>query len=401
MKRKIFTLLAFAMLLNFTAKAQESFKDKLQIGGFIQTDFEWLQYQGKSNTGSNQFYNPDRDGEDKDYFIRYGVRRGGIRLAYSEGITQGVFELDLNDGGIVPKAAMINIKPADWIEINAGLQTIWFGEETPYSTPKQEVLEHCDLLRNIFFLDRDLGLKLSLIAPKDSRFNGLRFDFGFVSGNNINRVPDGKMNFVGRLKYSTQVNNVYAAVGTSVYYGKVNNASNVWFNYINDSLWSYNKKANTKNTRFYYGVDAQIKFPTSMGSSEIKTEWVLGTQPSQVNSFRSPDNNEYDPTNPFNIEREFFGGYIYYFQDLWQSPFRLLLKYTLMNPNTEADKKFYLSSTDITYQTFGIGCQWNITKGLRFTTMFNVNLNEKSDKMPSYSYDRKDNHLIMRLQYEF
>ncbi|MBP3254134.1 MAG: hypothetical protein J6M30_06475 [Bacteroidales bacterium] len=401
MKRNTVTLLAFALLTCFFAKAQDGFKDKLQIGGFIQTDFEWLQYEGKSNTGSHQLYNADRDGADKDYFIRYGVRRGGIRLAYSEGITQGVFELDLNDGGIVPKAAMINVKPADWIEINAGLQTIWFGEETPYSTPRQEVLEHCDLLRNIFFLDRDLGLRLSLKAPETSRLKGWKLDLGFVSGNNINRVPDGKMNLVGRVKYSTDINRVYAALGASFYYGKVNNADSVWLNYINDSLWVHNKEANTKNTRFYYGLDAQIKFFTAMGCTELKTEWVLGTQPSQLLSLRSPDNNEYDASNAFNTERMFFGGYVYAFQDLWQSPFRLLLKYTLMNPNVEADKKFYLSSADITYSTFGIGCQWNIAKGLRFTTMFNMNFNEKNQYIPSYSYDRKDNHLIMRLQYEF
>lgn len=399
--KKVFTLLALALTIGFSAKAQESFKDRLQVGGFIQTDFEWLQYEEKSNTGSNQFYDPEKDNADNDYFIRYGLRRGGIRLAYNQGIVQGIFELDLNDGGIDPKAAIINIKPAEWIEINAGLQTIWFGEETSYPTPKQEMLEHCDLLRNIFFLDRDLGVKVSLIAPKTSVLNGLRLDFGVVSGNSINKTPDGKVNFVGRMKYKTNIGNVYASIGTSLYYGKVNNTSDNYKSFDDDGLNISFKKANTRNKRVYYGVDAQVKFPTIIGNTEIKTEWVYGTQPSMENSFRSPFNNEYDATTPFNIERKFFGGYVYWFQSIKQTPFRLLFKYTLFNPNTMANEEYYLSATDVTFHTFGLGCQWNIAKGLNLTALFNINKNEQVEHIPSYSYDRKDNHFTMRLQYEF
>ncbi len=399
--KKVFTLLALALTIGFSAKAQESFKDRLQVGGFIQTDFEWLQYEEKSNTGSNQFYDPKKDNADNDYFIRYGLRRGGIRLAYNQGIVQGIFELDLNDGGIDPKAAIINIKPAEWIEINAGLQTIWFGEETSYPTPKQEMLEHCEMLRNIFFLDRDLGVKISLIAPQKSVFNGLRLDFGVVSGNSINKTPDGKVNFVGHLKYKTNIRNVYASIGTSLYYGKVNNASVSYISFDDNELDITFAKENTKNKRLYYGIDAQVKFPTIIGNTEIKTEWVYGIQPSMENSFRSPFNNEYNENTPFNIERKFFGGYVYWFQNIKQTPFRLLFKYTLFNPNTTADKEYYLSSTDVTFHTFGLGCQWNITKGLNLTALFNINKNEKVEHIPAYSYDRKDNHFTMRLQYEF
>ena len=408
MKEKIVLFLTTIFVISLAVTAQNDGKSRLQVNGFIQTEMEILQYEGKSNNGAVQTYDTKRDGSDNDYFIRYGVRRGGIRLAYNQGIATGVFELDLNDGGLYPKAAMIQIKPYEWIQIDAGLQTVWFGEEVPYSTPKQEVLEHCELLRNLFFLDRDLGLKVSLIAPQKWDIGKLRLDVGFVNGNNINKIQDGKLSFVGHLKYSTYVKDVYFGLGTSVFEGKVHNMYNELTNAGDspDVPTAYDGIFSTKEDlkRTYFGIDAQLKFHTSYsGTTELKGEYIWGQHPSQLNSFRSPNNNEYSNniSDAFCMARKFNGGYIYVFQDIRNLPIRILLKYTFMNPNTELSSEEKAYATDVKYQTFGIGCAWNIAKGLRLTGIYNVNLNEKCNNLPSYSYDRKDNHFTMRLQYEF
>ena len=394
--------------LAYSAKAQENLNGKLQVNGFIQTEFEWVQWEGKSNNGSPQVYDPERDMADNDYFIRYGVRRGGIRLAYNQEKVQGIFELDLNDGGLYPKAAIINYRPWDFMEINAGLQTVWFGEEVSYPTPKQEVLEHCDLLRNLFFLDRDLGLKISLNSPKNWAINGLRLDLGFVSGNNINKVSDGRLNFVGHLKYKKTVNDIYFGIGTSVFAGKVHNMfkqiAQVANAYAIPSPYDKVITDEQNVSRTYFGIDAQLKFHTSLlGTTEIKTEYIWGTHPSQQNSFRSPNNNEYsqNPEDMFCFARHFSGGYVYLFQDIKNLPVRLLAKYTFMNPDNDVSSEEKLYAADVNYQTIGFGCEWNITKGLRLTGIYNMNINEKCATLPLYSYDRKDNHFTLRLQYEF
>ncbi len=408
MKRIFLTICITLLCFNFTIIAQVDWKDRLQVGGFIQTELEWLQYEGKSNNGGKQTYEARRDGANNDYFVRYGVRRGGIRLAYNQGITTGVFELDLNDGGLYPKAAMIQIKPATFIEISAGLQAIWFGEEVPYPTPKQEVLEHCDLLRNLFFLDRDLGVKVSLKSPQDWATAGLRLDVGFISGNNINKVPDGKFNFVGHLKYEKTIQDVYFGIGTSMFTGKVHNMYKELTN--NGATLSipttynniFTNEENPKRT--YFGVDAQLKFNTSLlGTTELKGEYIWGTHPSQINSLRSPNNNEYSDNinDAYCLARKFNGGYIYAFQDLGRLPLRLLLKYTFYNPNTDLTSEEKQFTADVSYQTFGVGCQWRIAKGLGLTGIFNVNSNENCDNLAQYNYNRKDNHFTLRLQYEF
>ena len=408
MKRNVFILSALVMLGGLTLKAQESFKDRLQVNGFIQTEFEYTQWEGKSNNGKYQTYTDGIDNADKDYFLRYGVRRGGIRMAYIQGKIQGIFELDLNNGDIYPKAATINYRPWDFMEINAGLQTVWFGEEVPYSTPKQETLEHCEILRKLFPLDRDLGLKISLYAPKESAFNGLKLDVGLVTGDGINLSSDGRLNFVGHLKYNNRINDIQFGIGTSLYAGTVSHVGTKTYTYGEaGASYSVTKNVNKTLNRTYYGLDAQVKIPTSLGTTEIKGEYIFGNQVSQANSFSSPNGNEYT-TGVFDTQRKFYGGYAYLFQDLGKLPLRVLLKYTHITPDKDIKQKDLPEGELVAYNTFGIGCQWKIFKGLQLTALFDVNSNLSYNKENiltadpyKYSYDRKDNHFTLRLQYEF
>lgn len=408
MEVKKIMLFLFVLGIYCMTNAQENNKNGLKVGGFIQTDLEIVQKEGRSNMGSNPLYDKKRDGADKDYFVRYGVRRGGIRIAYSQKKVTGVFELDLSEGGLYPKAAVINVSPNEWIEINTGLQPIWFGEEVAYPTPKQEVLEHCNLLRNLFFLDRDIGMKISLKSPINWLTNGLKLDIGFVSGNGINRVSDSKINVVGHLKYERNMERIYLGVGCSFYSGKVHNmikeiitvppAFVVATPYQNIFSWE------EKLSRTYFGIDAQCHFNiASLGTTEIKGEYIWGIQPSQKESFRSPNNDEYSnlPNYAFCLKRKFNGGYLYLFQNVGQLPLRLLFKYVWSNPNIDLKSEEKQFTSDVNCSTFGFGCQWNITKGLHITGIYHVNTNEHCNNLPSYTYDRKDNNLTLRMQYEF
>lgn len=378
--------------------------DKLKVSGYIQAQTEFAQIGIGTKTGANGGkYNSDIDGKDKDWFTRYGIRRGRIKFQYVEKIAKGVFQLDITDKGVAFKDAYMEINEPllKVFSLKAGIFDRPFGDEISYSSSRRESPERSLIVQKLFPDERDLGASLIFAAPKGSLFEGVKLEAGMFSGNGIRIDDNGKMDFIGHLKYDKTLSNMAFGIGASIYSGTTNNADSNLYRMKNNVWTAEIVDFNKTNTRQYFGIDAQFSILTIMGITNIRGEYLFGQQPSIKGDFASPKSNTYDMAKPFNYIRKFSGGHFYLVQDIYATPISLVFKYSLLDPNTEVSGNDVTNKTDLKINTFGFGALWNINPTLRLMAFYEMNSNEKSNALAGYDKDIKDDLFTLRLQYKF
>lgn len=393
--KKIFVMAALLMA-GICVQAQI---EGLKVQGYIQAQAEMSGKDGSTRCGDA--YSQAKDGNGDTYW-RYGIRRWRFRTIYTKGIAKGVFELNINEAGVQPLLAYLQVDPLDWMSIQAGVINDYFGDELMYPSNKIESLERTNLTLNMFPSEHDLGMKITLKVPQTSQFAGLKLDLGLVSGNAINKSPDGRVNFLGHLKYDHKTkSDLTYGVGCSYYRGTTNNASNTWYEVVGGNWTAQTVAANKKNKREYFGVDAQLKFFTDWGVSNFRGEFQWGTQPSQFTSMTAPKANTYNTANPFNYNRKFIGWHIYYIQDICHTPLAFVFKYAYADNNTDMDVDDIAANTanrtDLSYNNFGFGLKYDFTTYLRGSAFYDMYKNETNSIIDDY----KDDRLTIRLQYRF
>lgn len=399
MKKKIIIFIAFITIINGAIFAQEKKEDKLKISGYLQGQTEIVGKDGKSKTGGTTSYDDNKDGKDNDYFIRYGLRRGRIKFVYSEKIAKLVYEMDMTENGFKSESAYLEVTPLDFLSLRAGLMTDFFGDEVQYASNKLEVVEMSQVIQKLFPEKKDIGFLLSLNGKKNSYFDGVKLDIGLVSGNAIHKDDDGRMNFMAHLKYNHSNDNIKYGIGASFYRGTTNNIDTLYYQ-VRDNAWqSDSVEANKKNIRQYVGFDGQISFNVIGGLTNIRAEYVFGSQPSKENDLKSPDGDAY--TSKFNHKRNFQGGYLYVIQDVYHTPLTVIAKCAYIDNNTDLKKNDITNPTDLSYMNYGLGMYWTINSNLRITAMYDINKNETTNKISKYSTDVKDNVFTLRLQCKF
>lgn len=392
-----FTLLSFGLF----AQEEKDNKTPFKVSGYIQSQVEIAEKDGKTKTGFLSTYDTTRDAN-SNMFLRYGIRRGRIKAEYSHNDwAKGVFEININEEGFKPENVYLELTPLDWLSMKAGLMTDWFGHELQYSSALLETLERCQLTQKLFPDEKDLGIMFSFIAPDYTGLKGLRLDWGFVSGNAIHKDDDGRANFLAHLKYNNHNNASFKyGVGLSYYNGTTNNIDSVFYKVTNHTWIAQNANKNHHNTREYFGIDAQFSFQNALGNTCLKGEYISGKQPSQISDLSSPNNNAY--TSSFNHLREFRGGYIYLIHDIISTPLSLVLKYAFIDNNTLLKGNQVTLAADLAMQDYGFGILWKIKPYLRLTAFYDINTNEKTTSITDkYTKNLKDNIFTLRLQYSF
>lgn len=428
MRKKQLVLLAGLSIMAFTANAQmdEPQKDtltllqeqidanagkikkleKVKLSGYIQSQAEFAQPGMSTKTGANGGkYNPTIDGKDAEWFNRYGIRRGRVKFTFTEKITKGVFQLDITEKGLGVKDAYMEITEPfiKAISLKAGIFDRPFGDEISYSSSSRETPERSLIFQKLFPDERDLGASLIIAGPKGSALEGLKLQGGLFSGNGIRVDDNSKLDFIGHLKYDKTTSNISYGIGASMYSGTVNNADTVLYK-MQDKSWTKEYvQQNQTNLRQYFGFDAQFSIATVMGITNIRGEYLFGQQPSVKGDFGSPKSNTYAIATPFNYIRKFSGGHIYFIQDIYKTPFTLVLKYTYLDPNTEVAGNDITNKTDVSLSTFGFGALWNINPSLRLMAFYEMTTNETSTALAASGYDKdiKDDLFTLRLQYKF
>ncbi|MFA5691788.1 MAG: hypothetical protein WC918_09090 [Bacteroidales bacterium] len=374
---------------------------KLKISGYIQTQFQYGEKDASLKVGSSN--------EDKTRsFSRIGIRRGRIKLAYTQGIGSGVFQLDITEKGLGVKDAYLKLTEP-WlnsISTTMGVFDRPFGYEISYSSSQRESPERSTVFQTLFPEERDLGAKITLQAPKTSPWSILTLDAGLFAGNGIKMETDNRKDFIGHLAVNQTIkDNLKIGGGISYYYGGVYQGSkNV---YQNDgsgfSLNSDETNIGKFAKREYFGLDFQLAILSKIGLTKLTSEYLFGTQPGGINDSKSP-NASILPTSDVYI-RNFRGGYAMLVQDFGSLPVSAIVKYDWYNPNTKVKgNDIGMNNTnagDIAFNTLGLGLQWKIDNNFRMTAYYEIVKNETSTHLNGYESDRKDNVFTLRMQYKF
>lgn len=372
----------------------------LKISGYVQSQFQYGQEAASLKVGA-------ANEGDKD-FSRLGIRRGRLKLSYTQGIATGVLQFDLTEKGMGIKDAYITVKEpfTGWFALQGGLFNRPFGHEIAYSSSKRESPERSTAIQTLFPDERDLGAMLVVQAPSTSPLNFLKLEAGLFAGNGIKTETDSRKDFIGHLSATRQLNDdMRLGGGFSYYNGGVYQGTSKVYTMSGSEFVVDDNAANIGEyaKREYFGIDAQFQWLHDFGQTQIRGEYLWGTQPGGATSSKSPNSSTLVAQDTY--VRPCAGGYILLVQDLGHLPLSASFKYDFYDPNTDLKGNEVglggSSKADVAYHTLGMGLIWRATQALRFTAWYEKVKNETSDNLAGYTGDKKDDVLTLRMQYSF
>lgn len=379
---------------------------KFKVSAYIQGQFQYGQQDATLKVG-------DKNENMDNGFNRFGIRRGRLKFEYNDGIGTGAVQIEANDKGVSFRDLYIGLKDP-WTKRNqllAGVFNRPFGHEVGYSTSGLESPERATIIQYFFPDERDLGAMLTLRAKETSPLNFFRLDAGLFAGNSINRETDNRKDFIGRLGADKSIGKWGKwGAGVSYYNGGVYNPTTMAYELQGKHFVVVeNGETGTYMKREYFGLDAQFSFKSSWGTTSLRGEGLLGTQPGIASSSRSPNSGTRPENLPENslFKRPFLGYFFYLVQDIGKTPFSAVLKYDAYDPNTKLKgnevgaENSFTSKTDLAQSTLGVGGIYNFNKHIRVQAYYEFNFNEKSNLVKGYEKDRKDDVFTLRLQYKF
>jgi hypothetical protein len=409
---------------------------RLKISGYIQTQYQKIDTAGMDSYAGGNF------GSTLD--SRFAVRRGRIKFAYENQLSQYVLQFDVTEKGLGIKDAY-----AAFTEPWTKSMSLWtgvfnrpFGYEIEYSSNTRETPERTRMYQILFPGERDLGAKLVFQPWKTSRFNYIKLDVGVFNGNGTNSETDQYKDMIAHLTLNKTFLNesLKIGVGASYYNGGVRQVTKYVYSmgnvdtsgvattmkgFVADS----SAKSGDKVQKQYYGLETQISFDWALGLTTLRGEYLWGTQPGTGTSSASftalPTGDIYS--------RNFSGYYVNFVQNIMQTPLGIVVKYDSYDPNidisgdqialaikkypknpiyTSAAKTFsapFVSSgaADIKYTTLGLGLLYRWNSAVRLTVYYDMVTNETTSNLKNasilkdYSKDRTDNVITLRLQYKF
>lgn len=419
--------------------------NKLKVSGYIQA-----QWQMADTINSPAAFSA---GDFKGTDNRFMIRRGRIKFAYTNELSNYVLQFDVTEKGVGIKDAYISLTDpwTNYFTLTAGAFDRPFGYEISYSSSTRETPERSRIFQTLFNQERDLGAKLTIQAPKTSPWNFIKLDAGLFTGNGLNIETDKYKDFISHLSVNKTFLNENLSVGLGASYynggwaagtkyiyemGDVTTSSGTVKGFNVDST-SY--KVGAKMKREYYGIDAQVSINSTIGITTLRGEYLWGTQPATEKTTNSPTGSwtkdavvtyttKYDTVshsatttaktstpayNPYS--RNFSGGYVYLVQSIGQTKHELVFKYDWYDPNTKiSGNEIGVSgsktgSTDIKYSTIGLGWIYHWNSNVKLTAYYEIVNNEttnqtamaSSSAIKNYSDNLADNIFTLRLQYKF
>jgi len=421
--KKISFLLFFLFCLSLPDFAQsDSLKQNnilnelgnLKVNGYIQTQWQYGEQAatlkvGAPNTGSTSFN-------------RFGIRRGHLIFSYdNKSLLSGLFDMIIVDkygtSGVSLRIwqAYFDVK-SPWgrtCAIRTGVFNRPFGYEIGYSSSLTESTERSRTEQTLFPDEGDLGAMIILQPAATSPLSFVKFEGGLFAGNGVNPDVDSRKDFIGHLSASKSAgSSIQYGGGVSYYNGSVYQTDNNVYTMVGNKFVLNDDAGNTGKyaKREYIGFDARFRLQTVIGVSQVRGEYIWGTQPGTATSSISP-NSASLPAPQDTYIRPFVGWYAMFVQKIKTSPFSAVVKYDVYNPNTKVKNDEIglngTSATDIKYATFGMGCLFDPTSQFRILLYYEIVRNETSSNMASpdwrndFSKNRKDNIFTLRLQYKF
>ncbi|MDL2282247.1 OprO/OprP family phosphate-selective porin [Parabacteroides sp. OttesenSCG-928-G06] len=421
MKVKILVYVFLFLSLSFMGKGQTAEEDRitdlqqrlerlekdmankkgLSVSGYIQGQYQWGEESASLKVGGA---NEKADGS----FNRIGIRRGRIKVGYTKGIVSGVFQIDMTEKGVGVKDAFLAVKDP-WFrtsQFKGGIMDQPFGYEIGYSSSTRESPERSTVFQLLFPEARDLGVMLSLQPAKTSPLSFLKLDAGLFSGNGVKQDVDSRKDFIAHLSAQQYITmNLSVGLGISLYEGSVYQGTGIVYKMedggfvLDDNETNIGKYAR----REYFGFDAQLRLLTTFGTTSLHGEYLWGQQPGTAGSSKSPNSSSLPAADTY--IRPFNGWYLMLTQEIGQSPFSLVLKYDVYDPNTKVSGDRvganHTGKTDLEQQTWGLGGLWNVTSALRLQAYYEINRNETTSQLERWKEDVANDVFTLRLQYKF
>lgn len=374
----------------------------IKISGYIQGQFQWAQEKGIAAFGDGGKFAPESD-------TRFMIRRGRIKFTYSKGIVTAVIQPDFTEKGVYMKDAYVAITTNNKaIGGQVGLFDRPFGYEISYSSSLRESAERSRVYLSLFPGEREVGAMLTLQGAKGKGWlEQFTLNAGLFNGNGIGIETDSKKDFIGRLAWLKKWDNTQLGIAGSVYIGGTMNP--VGENYTYSKGVGFEKNEVDKGTyaeRNYYGAAAQFLQYWGAGATNIRAEWLWGSNPGTAKANANPGGSSFGTgTDPLYL-RKFMGGYAILVQDIGLSKHSVVLKYDYYDPNTavKGDQIGKLAGTgvaDIAYSTFGFGYLFRLNSAVRLMAYYDIVNNEISQNLVGFNSHIKQNVLTIRAQVKF
>lgn len=373
---------------------------KIKISGYVQAQYQSAERDGAASYAGGNFGTGIHN--------RYMVRRGRLKIAYDNDITQYVLQIDATEKGLGLKDAYAMFKEP-WMRtfgFKAGIFDRPFGFEISYSSSSRESPERTRLFQTLFPGERDLGASLEISQPEGD-FSFVNFKGGFFAGNGVNPEVDNQKDFIGRLGFSFPFyeENLGIDFGLSTYIGKVKRAEGKIIYTVNSSSLASASTTELWADRKYFGLDLQVYYSLPvLGGFTLRGELIGGDQPgSSANSSTSPTSLLTGDI----YQRNFLGYYLMYVQNIGEQN-QLVAKYDVYDPNSDvagdeigAIAGAKLGTGDIKYSTLGLGLVHYWDDNIKFIFYYDIVKNETSKNLSGFTEDLKDNVFTLRMQYKF
>jgi len=392
---------------------------KLKITGYIQA-----QFQKADTIGTQGKFTGD---DFKGYDNRFQVRRGRIKFAYDNDFSQYVLQFDVTEKGVGIKDAYAAFTDR-WtraLTLTMGAFNRPFGYEIEYSSSSRETPERARVYQTLFNQERDLGAKLTIQGPKGSSWNWLKLDVGVFNGNALNAETDKYKDIIGRLSVNKTFMDESLKIMAGVSYYDGGYAMPTKFQYTMGSdgtnkvflVDSTSQKAGDRTKRQYMGVDLMATYAWVAGVTSLRAEYITGTQPGGSGAYTSTVLST-APLAGDTYSRKFAGMFVYFVQNIGNTPLQFVYKYDFYDPNTDiSGNNIGLAATgknkatgiaDIKYTTNGVGLTYKFTANCKLTAYYDMVANETSSGLKAtgngttdYTKQLKNNVWTLRLQYKF
>ena len=390
--------------------------DNIRIGGYLQPQFQLAETKGAKSFNGGDFPTNVNN--------RIMLRRGRIRFDYihfnkdEKPSVQFVFQFDGTERGVFIRDFWGRVFENKFklFAFSTGMFARPFSYELNLSSSDRESPERGRMSQILMKTERDLGAMLSFEPRvKDHPLKYLKIDAGLFNGPGLSSPADydSHKDLITRiaLKPFPITKNINLSMAASWYNGgilqttkyvyRIGDAANGKAFIIDSSFNNIGKLAPRK----YYGADMQVKIKNTKGFTELRAEYVTGTQTSFANTTETPAALPTDLSTAFYI-RKFNGAYFYLLQNIFSTHHQLGIKYDWYDPNTEVKENEIgkaganINEANIKFSTLGFGYINYINENLKLVLWYEKIVNEKT-QVAGYTSDVKDNIFTCRLQFRF
>lgn len=389
--------------------------EHLQLSGYIQPQFQVIQSKGaKTFEGTDFALNVNN---------RFMLRRSRIRLGYlhlnsrQEPGVQITFQFDANERSFTIRDIWGRVFENKYklFSFTIGMFARPFGFETNLSSSDRESPERARMNQTLMRSERDLGAMVSFDARKDIGWlKRIKMEAGFFNGQGINANGDfdNRKDFIGRISLKPAIlsKKISLSAGVSYLHGGLLQSTKYVFataalngekSIVLDSAAG---NVGHYSPRMYKGLDAQLKIKNRHGYTEIRGEFINGTQTGSANNSETPTALMSGMDGFY--RRNFNGAYFYFLQHLFSIKHQLVIKYDWYDPNIKvkgneigAGGKGF-TAADIRYDALHIGYNYYITPNVKWDIFYTMVKNETT-QLQGFTSDLPDNVFTWRVQFRF